>query len=252
MEQENNEIKNEENAPTSEKKKLAMSIPAAIITAAVIIGIALIVSFGPRKEVASEKTAPQAPEQEVTSVPKEVATLRTDDYIQGNRNAEVLLIEYADSDCVYCQRFSPTIQQILKDYDGKVAWIYRHFPLTSIHPNAYTEALALECVGEIGGNEKFHSYLATLMNVTLSPDPKSNKALLTYASDIGINQAKLTACIEGEEASKRIDASINEAAKIGAKGTPFSILVNQKTGKQVIIPGAYPIEAVREMIDSIL
>lgn len=234
--------------PSAINKKPIISTPAAILTGAALIALSIIFVFAPKKGT----TAPNAERPSMpTSVPAEVATLREDDYVRGARTADVLIIEYSDSDCPFCSRFHPTMEQIVEESKGTVAWVYRHFPLTTLHPNAYTEALALECVGEIAGNDAFQNYLDTIVNVTLNPDPKSNQALFGYAKDEGVSEAAFTACINGENATKRIDASINEAQSIGAQGTPFSIAVNQKTGKQVLIPGAYPIEEVRAIIDSI-
>lgn len=234
---------------TKQEKKTFISTPAAIITGAIIIALAIVFVLGPK--VASKQGAQQQQPEPPKSVPKDVATLRTDDYVRGDKNAEVLAIEYSDSDCPFCQRFHPVLEQVLTDYNGKVAWVYRYFPL-SIHPNAYTEAVALECVGELGGNDKFQNYLDGVVNVTLNPDPKSNQTLLDLAAKEGITQAKMKACIEGDAAAARVDKDEAEAQQIGAQGTPFTILVNQKTGKQAIIPGAYPIEDVKKAIDSLL
>jgi len=91
-----------------------------------------------------------------------------------------------------------------------------------------------------------------VINVTLTPDPKSNETLITLAEKQGIDATAFKACFADESIAKKVDSDIAEAEKIGARGTPFSIAVNKKTGKQVVIPGAYPLDAVKQMIDSIL
>ena len=90
----------------------------------------------------------------VSSLPKVISS----DHFRGNKNASVKLIEYSDFQCPYCQRFHPTMQQMLSEYSDKVAWIYRHFPLDSIHPQARPAALASECVFELGGDEAFWKF----------------------------------------------------------------------------------------------
>jgi protein-disulfide isomerase len=232
-------------------KKPSINIPLAIIVGAVIIAVAIFLTFGKTPNTANTTTK-QATNEQPTSVPVEVARLRSDDYIRGDKNAEVLIIEYSDSDCPYCQQFHSTLEQVTENYDGKVAWVYRFYPLTSLHPNAYTEALALSCVNELGGNDTFWKYLDTVISVTLSPDAKSNEALITFASQNGINAATFKTCLQNEKSTEKIDADIAEAKKIGARGTPFSIAVNQKTGKQVIIPGAVPVEYLKQVVDSLL
>lgn len=237
--------------PEVTPKKGTISTGAAIVTAAVIIALALIIVMGPKSNKAADTGTTQP--QDVTSVPADVATIRPNDRIRGDvSKAEVAIIEYSDSDCPYCVRFHPTLEQVYKDYNGKVAWVYRYFPLTSLHPNAVTEAVAMECVADLGGNDAFNKYLDQIINITLTPDPKANEQLTTIASGLGIDAKLFKSCMTGTKASDRVKADITEATKIGARGTPFSIAVNLKTGKQIIIPGAYPIEDVRKDIDSLL
>lgn len=92
------------------------------------------------------------------------------DHVYGNPQAELLIIEYSDPECPFCKRFHETMTQVMKEYGdaGKVAWVYRHFPLDSIHSKARHEAEAIECAGELGGNEKFWAYLNKLMEITPS------------------------------------------------------------------------------------
>lgn len=240
-----------ETTQSNQPKKASISTGAAIVTAAVIIGLALIIGQGPKNNTNTDTTG--ATPGAITSVPADVATIRPNDRVRGNSvTAEVAIIEYSDSDCPFCVRFHNTMQQVLTEYDGKVAWVYRYFPLTSLHPNAVTEAVAMECVADLAGNDAFNKYLDQVINVTLSPDPKSNEALTTFATGLGVDSKLFKDCIAGSRASDRVKADTAEAGKIGAQGTPFSIIVHLKTGKQIIVPGAYPIEDIRTHIDSLL
>lgn len=237
--------------PNVESKKSTISVPAAILTGAMIITLAIIFVFGPKNNQAD--TAPQAAPKEVTEVSKEIATIRATDRIRGDvTKADIAIIEYSDSDCPYCSKFHTTMQEVYTEYQGKVAWVYRYFPLPSLHPNAVTEAVAMECVAELGGNKAFNAYLDTIINVTLNPDPKSNAALATFATDQGVDSTLFKKCMADTTASDRVAADSAEAQNMGAQGTPFSIIVNLKTGKQAIVPGAYPIEDIRKTITALL
>lgn len=92
------------------------------------------------------------------------------DHIAGNPQADLIIIEYSDPECPFCKRFHETMVQAMDEYgkQGKVAWVYRHFPLDAIHSKARHEAEAIECAGELGGNDKFWEYVNTLYKITPS------------------------------------------------------------------------------------
>lgn len=244
------------NQPTPEQvpehKKTALSLPAAIITAAAIIAVALIVVFGPSNSGTTQPAganAPSAPK----SINKEVLSIKSDDRIRGSlETAQIAVIEYSDSDCPFCSRFHTTMQQVVTDYKGSVVWVYRHFPLTSLHPNAAAEAVAAECVGSLGGNDAFNAYLDKIIGVTLDPGSASTATLTSYAKAVGVDEKLFAACMAGTAASDRVARETAEAQSIGAQGTPFSIIVNLKTGKYDTVPGAYPIADVKAKIDALL
>lgn len=84
------------------------------------------------------------------------------DWVRGNPDADVVLIEFSDIDCPYCGRHHDTMRQLMNEYGDDVAWVYRHFPLEQLHPDAFHKAEAAECAGELGGNEIFWQYLDEL------------------------------------------------------------------------------------------
>lgn len=84
------------------------------------------------------------------------------DHILGSKDADIVIVEYSDLECPYCSRFHATMHQVMKDYDGKVAWVFRHLPLEQLHPNAFNKAISAECVFDLGGEEKFWSYIDTI------------------------------------------------------------------------------------------
>ena len=86
----------------------------------------------------------------------------TKDHVLGSKTARLALIEYSDMQCPFCHRVHPTLQQMMKEYDGKIVWVYRHFPL-SFHPNAVPLATGAECANEIGGNDAFWSFTDKVM-----------------------------------------------------------------------------------------
>lgn len=79
------------------------------------------------------------------------------DHVRGSRNARLALIEYSDFQCPFCHRVHETYERIMSEYDGKVLWVYRHFPL-GFHPNAVPLATASECANELGGVDAFWEF----------------------------------------------------------------------------------------------
>ena len=85
-----------------------------------------------------------------------IAPVTAADHVTGDRNAQVVIIEYGDLECPYCAALEPTLEQLVKDYGGKVAWVYREYP---IHQNAPIIAQAAECAAAQGGDASFFKYI---------------------------------------------------------------------------------------------
>jgi len=87
--------------------------------------------------------------------------LNNEDSMKGNPNAPIVIIEYSDTECPFCKNFHKTMNSIIKKNEN-VAWVYRHYPLSTIHPNAKNEAVASLCAKEQGGDEMFWKYIDTI------------------------------------------------------------------------------------------
>lgn len=96
----------------------------------------------------------------------EVPPVDENDHIQGDiTKAQVVIIEYSDFECPFCARFHPTLEKIVAESNGNIAWVYRQFPLTQIHQHAMERAIASECVAKIKGNDAFWKYADLLFNL---------------------------------------------------------------------------------------
>lgn len=182
----------------------------------------------------------------------QVDKLREDDHVRGDRNARLLLIEYSDLECPFCKRFHPTARQIVDEYEGQVAWVYRHFPLDQIHPKADKEAEAIECANELGENDAFWKLTDKIFEVTPSNNGLNLDDLPRLAGEVGLNQDAFKLCLDSGKYASHVESDYQGGIKAGITGTPGNILLDTKTGKTKLIPGALPFENFKTEIDSML
>lgn len=190
---------------------------------------------------------PPEPKANLDAIPK----VTEKDHIRGSKDADVLLVNYSDFECPFCKRFHPTMQQVMKEYGNKVAWVYRHFPL-SFHVNAQKEAEASECAAELGGNDAFWKYTDAIYEKTTSNGTGfALDALAPLAKELGLNESKFKECLDSGKYAKHIQEDMTGGSAAGVSGTPGTIIV-AKNGKKDLIGGALPYEQVKPMIDALI
>ncbi|MGB3922133.1 MAG: thioredoxin domain-containing protein [Minisyncoccia bacterium] len=221
-------------------------VPFAIVVAGALIALA--VYFG-----SSDSTLRSITEtsEKPAAAKAEVAPVTAKDHILGNINAEVIVIEYSDTECPFCKVFQTTMRQVVDGYQGKVAWVYRHFPIAQLHPKAAKEAEATECAAELGGNQVFWRYIDRLFEITPSNDGLDPAELPKIAAAVGLNQTTFNECLSSGRYTQFVTQSVEAAVKAGARGTPYSIIL-AKDGRQVVVNGAEPLATVKAKIDSLL
>lgn len=177
-----------------------------------------------------------------------IAAVDDSDHIRGDKDAEITIVEYSDYECPFCARFHPTLQQMMEDYDGKVRWIYRDFPL-SFHPEAENAAEAAECAGE---QNKYWEYGDALIENQSSLGEDLYKKL---AADLGLNTSQFDTCRSSDKYLEEIATDAKEGAAAGVTGTPGSFIFKtdaKGTDTAIVIKGAQSASAVKAAIDSLL
>ena len=146
------------------------------------------------------------------------------------------------------------MKMVMSNYgaQGQVAWVYRHLPIVDLHTKAPKEAEALECAAEIGGNSKFWEYTNKIYEITPSNDGLEEGKLLEVAKQIGLSSEKFSVCLTSGKYKARVDADTKDGKLAGGEGTPFSVIVDTKTGDTYPLPGAQPYDTVKSVIDLIL
>jgi protein-disulfide isomerase len=160
-------------------------------------------------------------------------------HAKGPESAPVTLIEFSDYECPFCRRAEPVVEQLLKEYAGKVRFEYRHFPLESIHPQARGAAEAAVCADEQGRFWQYHQEIFAGEGGSLAPP-----ALLARAAKAGLDVNAFQACVASGRSRARVDADLAAGKAAGVSGTP-AFFVNG-----VPFSGAIPIEEFRRAVDA--
>lgn len=221
----------------------------ADIDAAVRDGIEKYVEEQQEKADEQRAEAEQRQNQDKDELAKNVKPVSSEtDFIYGDESATVSLVEFSDFQCPFCKRFHPTAKQVVDDSEGKVNWVYRHFPLSIHEPAASMQANAIECVGEEMGAEKFWEFA----DVLYDENPKDQESLVAAAVALGADEATFSSCLENETYGDRIDEDSADGANSGVTGTPGTIAINNETGEAKFISGAQPVAAVQAAVDELL
>ncbi len=162
------------------------------------------------------------------------------DHIRGNKNAKVTIIEFSDFQCPYCSRFHDTMKQVMAAYPNDVRWVYKNFPLDSIHQFARKAGEAAECAGE---QNKFWEYADKLYENQSSFGIDYFKKL---AGDLKLNKTKFNDCLDSGKFASKVNADYQMGINAGVRGTPGNFINGQS------VPGAQPFENLKQIIDGLL
>lgn len=175
------------------------------------------------------------------------------DHILGNPEARLSLVEYSDFECPFCKKFHPTAKRLVDAFDGRLNWVYRHFPLSFHNPGAQKQAEASECANEIGGKDMFWTYTDTIYERTMSNGrgfPISS--LVPLAVELGMDEKAFATCLESGRFTQRVIDDFKEGTSIGITGTPGNIILDNRSGKTLVRSGALPFNQLKADIDGLL
>lgn len=229
----------------------SFAIPAAIVLGFALIAAAIFFSGNaisePKQNIAAtDKTAP------TNTTPTVVRPVDETDYVRGNPNAPIMVIEYSDYDCPFCKSFHDTMNRVMEEHGvtGKVGWVYRQFPLAQLHPNAPRISEAAYCVGDLGDDIAYWKFSDSIFKERETNEPTNMSRLPEFAEAAGVNRAEFTSCLESGKFTSAVEDSIAEGVAAGAGGTPYSIVV--VGDQQAVINGAQPYAVVKQIIDNLV
>jgi len=204
--------------------------------------------------IEAKTPAPQPAQTQIRpSTPAVIQVSVDDDPFKGNPDASVTVIEFSDFQCPFCSRFfTQTLPILQENYidTGKIKFVYRDFPIDSIHPNARPVHIAAECADEQGKFWEYHDILFEKQSVwqRLSPFDLQT-TLVQYADDFGLQTTSFEACLSSPEIADEVNADLLQATQYGASGTPTFFIGNEKNGFIKLV-GAQPYASFQAAIDS--
>ncbi|MFL5786172.1 MAG: DsbA family protein [Bacteriovoracaceae bacterium] len=170
------------------------------------------------------------------------AEIRPDESFRGNKDAPITLVEYSDFECPFCSRGFGTVMELMKKYEGKIRFVYKHLPL-SFHPQAMPAAQYYEAIRLQDPAKAWQFHDAVYKNQRKLQNGEA--FLKAEAKTLGVDMNKLAKDVKSEKVQARIDADMAEAQKFGFQGTPGFLL------NGVPVKGAYPASHFDQIIDEL-
>lgn len=162
-----------------------------------------------------------------------VDSVNEQDWIKGNKDAKVVLIEYSDFQCPACAFYYPVLKKISEEFGDKMALAYRHFPLP-IHQNAKPAAYAAEAAGRQGKFWEMHDLIFD--NQKEWKDKRNaDEVFVNYAQALNLNVDQFKTDFVSKEIRKKVEAAYQNSVKLGLNSTPTFFL----NGKKISNPRNY-------------
>jgi protein-disulfide isomerase len=140
------------------------------------------------------------------------------DHHLGKANAPITLVEYGDFQCPHCRRAHPFIKRLLKEKGSEIYFVFRNFPLSEIHPYAYSAAMAAEAAGKQGKFWQMHDLI-------FENQEKLNTEFLTdLAVNLSLNSEQFAKDFISKDVQKKIEKDFESGIRSGVNGTPTFFL----------------------------
>ena len=169
--------------------------------------------------------------------PRYDVVVAADDPALGAADAPVTLVEFSDFQCPFCASVLPTMKRLRQTYGDRLRIVWKDFPLTAIHPEAFKAAEAGQCARDQG---KFWEYHDVLFANQSALEPASLKK---YAAAAGLDATSFDACLDTAKYTARVQSQIETGNRTGVSATP-SAFINGR-----LISGAHPYETFAAIID---
>lgn len=246
----------------SSKSVVALCIGASVLSSAVAVGVSNVLVT---KTLADQ--LPQAIDQVMSDKETKAVAERSQKIlapwtkaaknapqgrrIYGDLNAQFTLVEYSDLECPFCKRFHDTPKQLVDQAGGRINWEWQHYPLQFHNPAAASAAHAAECVSETAGSKGFWAFLHEWFDRSqMNGQGFADMELL--AREVGARPDDFRACMDSGKYKEKIQKEMDRGTALGVTGTPATVVVDNETGKSVLVKGAQPPQAILEAMSQLM
>ncbi|HEX8335227.1 MAG TPA: thioredoxin domain-containing protein [Pyrinomonadaceae bacterium] len=205
--------RNPNNAPAKSRSPLPFVI-IGVVLVAVIAAVVLMSRQSASNSAPAQNAAPsqtQAPRMS----PQPGAP---NPFAKGNASARVTLEEFSDFQCPACGGLEPSLKRVMKDYDDRVRFVFRNFPL-QMHKYAFLAARAAEAAGLQGKFWEMHDMLYDNQK-EWSDSMEPRVQFDSYATRLGLDVQRFKADMERQDLAERVKADLMRGNSLGVKGTP--------------------------------
>ncbi|MDP3964184.1 MAG: thioredoxin domain-containing protein [bacterium] len=214
---ERKELRRQEKTEAKDQVQRSKTMKRWITWLSVIVGIAIVVG-GFVWAVVNSNPAENTPLAD---------TVVDTDWTKGNQDASVVLVEYSDLQCPACASYEPMIKQVIENFSEDVLFVYRHFPLKSIHPNAEEAGWAAEAAGQQDAFWEMHDILFNRQTAwSALSNPKDT--FIDYAKELGLNAEQFDTDYESDTARDKVNSDYQSGVRSSVQGTP-TFFINGET-----------------------
>lgn len=158
----------------------------------------------------------------------DAAQVQEDDHTKGNEKAKVVLIEYGDYQCPACGAVHPIIERLTKKYEKDVLFVFRNFPLITIHPNAFASARAAEAAAAQGKFWEMYNKLYDNQQIWGNLSTNQQATFEGYAKELGLDIEQFKQDYASEAVASKINRDLSSGEQFGVQGTPTFVLNGKK------------------------
>lgn len=154
--------------------------------------------------------------------PKLTVPVGNRDHVQGSSDAAVTLVEYGDFECPHCRQVKPIVRELQARFGDRMRYVYRHFPITSQHPNAQLAAEAAEAAGAQGKFWEMHDLLFEHQGEI------NEQQLYRFAAELDLDQERFASDLAGNIYAKPVREDFLSGVRSGVNGTPTFYLNGER------------------------